>query len=58
MNQLVSAASRPCELPLSSRRVPLTARAAQQAGNAPATLCRVTAAADTVPSVSSFQPAL
>jgi hypothetical protein len=55
-----SAASRTTiTVPAETARRPLTARAAaQHAGQTPAVLDRVTAAANTVPSASAFQSAL
>ncbi|MEV5276507.1 MULTISPECIES: hypothetical protein [unclassified Streptomyces] len=59
MNTLISAATRSTATPRTTRRVPLTTRAAaQHAGHVPATLDRVTTAAANVPSASAFQSAL
>ncbi|MEU9097079.1 hypothetical protein [Streptomyces sp. NPDC048361] len=59
MNTLISAAARTAAAPRTTRRVPLTARAAaQHAGQAPATLSRITTPTANVPSASAFQSAL
>ena len=56
---LVSAAARPVAAPRTTRRVPLTARAAaQHAGHVPTALDRITTASGNVPSASAFQSAL
>lgn len=58
MNTLISAATRSTATPRTTRRVPLTTRAAAHAYHVPATLDRVTTAAANVPSASAFQSAL